>query len=499
MAETRVPSVLWNVPQSLDKGKKETARTNIGVNGLIHGNPGAHEFVRTINEDSDGNLSVSCAVPTTADISGLATELSTLQSNIADHTHTVQFNSETPIDLTANNRDAISLNHGHGAITTAGKITENAVSVTAGMSLLIANSNQEIKNSSLTFGTDSTRYLNNKGEWGQPLFYRYSYTTTTETYHSQLSIRERPTSNSGLYLDDKFQGYLVPKEADGWVEGQVLNLYRGDQVAINKPIQWGNPYLTAYNNVESTQYTPTLHAGLHLGDGFGWGLSNTIETPYNGNTFPTNTALIMEGASITMGKIGIADTPNPYEAVSAYYNEKKITNSNYKNMLNGGVRTDVEKYGTSYVSIIWPNGNNQTIICRIPPHHWGIVSLCIHGELRDDATQEYHTATKTLQWGGNIVPEDTYISYTDDSLPYNSTVTRGSLRFNTAGSAWANTTVLLHNSSDEVKAFKMWCDSMTVSGCTYTTAIYKQILLFKTPEEEGAFNSPDETLFPPTN
>ena len=588
MAETRVPSVLWNVSQSLSKGEKETARTNIGVNSLILG-AAQHKFLTAITEDSNGNLSASNAQPVVDDIDGLSQALidassevkkgtgdaissidktndssdghkiytinsvsaytsnpamngtasagsstsyskgdhvhpsDTAKENVSNkitswgtptdtqypsakltkdsidgHKHYVKFNSGSAIEIPVNTSStATSLNHSHGAITTDGKITESAVSIASGDSLLIANSSNAIKKSSLTFGTDATKYLNNKGEWAQPFFYRFSYTTTSETYYSQLSIRESPSTNEGLYLDESRKGFLVPEMGSSWETGQVLSLQHSQ--TTSKPIKWGNPYLTAYNTVESSQYTPTLHAGLHLGDGFGWGLSTTIQTPYNGHTFPTDTALIMEGASITMGKIGIVNAPFPEATLSAYYNERKITNHHYKNMLNGGVRTGVDTFGTSYVSIIGPDDSNQTIICRIPPHHWGIVSLCIHGTLRYTETQEYHTATKTLQWGGNIVPESWSISYNNDADPYDTTVTRGSLHFNSYGSAWANTTVLLHNSSDEVKAFKMWCESMTVTDCTYTTTIYKQILLFKTPEEAGAYNTPDETLFPPTN
>jgi hypothetical protein len=481
MAETRVPSVLWNVSQSLDKEKKETARTNIGINGIIH-NPVAHEFVSAINEDSNGNLSVSGAVPTTADVSGLVDALDALQSNIADHKHTVQFNSETAIDLTANNSSAISLNHSHGAITTDGKIRENAVSVASGMSLLIANSSKEIKNSALTFGTDSTKYLNNKGEWVQPLFYRFSYTTTTETYHSQLSIRERPTSNSGLYLDESFQGYLVPKEADGWVEGQVLYLYRGDQVTIDKPIQWGNPYLTAYNNVESTQYTPTLHAGLHLGDGFGWGLSNTIETPYNGNTFPTNTALIMEGASVTYAKTGIYGGSSAQD-IDDVVNKKKISTYDYVKMLRGADLNSSGHFDSGYISYVSDSSDNQCVVCRIPPHHWALVPMCIHGQSASPISISTTVICK-------VVDENTPINGVVDST----TIAYTGLNYHNSTAGYLCLTALAHNNSDVVKAMKLYIGTVgTGSGAT----VYKQILIFKTPEEEGAFNSPDESLWPP--
>lgn len=482
MAETKVPSVLWNVSQSLDKGKKETARTNIGINGLIHGNPGAHEFVRTIDEDSDGNLSVSGAVPTTADVSGLDTALGTLQSNIDNHKHTVQFNGETPIDLTANNSSAILLNHGHGAITTDGKITENAVSVTAGMSLLIANSNKEIKNSTLTFGTDSTRYLNNKGEWGQPLFHKFTYTTSTVTYYSQLSIRDTPTTNDGLYLDDKFQGYLVPKEADGWVEGQVLYLYRGDQVTINKPIQWGNPYLTAYNTVESTQYTPTLHSGLHLGDGFGWGLSNTIETPYNGNTFPTNTALIMEGASVTYAKTGIYEGPSAQD-IDDVVNKKKISTADYVKMLRGADLNSSGHFDSGYISKISESSGNQCVVCRIPPHHWALVPMCIHGQSQSAISTSTNVVCK-------VADENTTINGVVDST----TIAYTGLNYHNSTAGYLCLTALAHNNSDVVKAMKLYIGTV---GTGSSATVYKQILIFKTPEEEGAFNSPDESLWPP--
>lgn len=480
MAETRVPSVLWNVAQSLDKGEKGTARTNIGINGLIHGNPGAHEFVRTINEDSNGNLSVSGAVPTTTDVSGLDTALDTLQSNIDSHKHTVQFNSETPIDLTTNNSSAISLNHSHGAITTDGKITESAVSVASGMSLLIANSSKEIKNSSLKFGTDSTRYLNNKGEWAQPFFYKYTYPETVVNY-SQLSIQEGRSSNAGLYLDDKFQGYLVPKEATGWKNGQVLSLH--DSQTIDKLIQWGNPYLTAYNTVESSQYTPTLHSGLHLGDGFGWGLSHTTQTKYNGNTFPTDTALIMEGASVTYAKTGIVNGPSA-QYIDDVVNKKKISTADYVNMLRGAGLDSSGHFDTGYISSVSDSTDHQCTVCRIPPHHWALVPMCIHGHQSASSTS---TSTSVIC---KVVDENTTIDVMADST----TIAYTNLIYNNSTAGYLCLTALAHNNSDVVKAMKLYIGPI---GTGSSATVYKQILIFKTPEEEGAFNSPDESLWPP--
>ncbi len=483
MAETRVPSVLWNVSQSLSKAEKGTARTNIGVNGIIH-NSVAHEFVSAITEDSNGNLSVSGAVPTTADISGLDTALSTLQSKIDNHKHKVQFNSETAIDLTTNNSTAISLNHSHGAITTDGKITGNAVSIASGMSLLIANSSKEIKNSSLTFGTDSTKYLNNKGEWAQPFFHRFSYTTTTETYYSQLSVRETPSTNEGLYLDESRQGYLVPEMDTNWVKGQVLSLYRGDQVTINRPIRWGNPYLTAYNTVESNQYTPTLHAGLHLGDGFGWGLSNTIETPYNGNTFPTDTVLIMEGASITMSKIGMYNGgQSSTGALYEVWNKNKISSETYKDMLCGGDHTGHHQYNTSYVSTLGEAGNGQARICRVPPHHWVIASLHMQ-------THYQYSTTTTIPFACKLVDEDTSV----DSSPDSDTCGMGYQVFNSSTISYHNFTTIAHNNSDKIKSLKLAIYEL--SGGTFGSTIYKQFVIFKMPEEDGAFNTPDVDVWP---
>ena len=258
MANTKVPSVLWNVSQDLAKTDKEKARDNIGVTGLVDSAP-EHKFVTGIAENSStGNLSlttgqpnvsdisdlafddatgvsaydassnkaatvssvtkrigdlnksdsattnnfvtsvsesagvitVSRAQPTISNISGLTDRLSGIdtavggvQTNLDNHKHKVQFNSETAIELTTNNSTATSLNHSHGNITTDGKIANN------GSKAVVTDSNGTITTEAMaassSAGTGTT--LNFVSSITQSSTGKVSYETKNVTVDSTYS------------------------------------------------------------------------------------------------------------------------------------------------------------------------------------------------------------------------------------------------------------------------------------------------------------------------
>ena len=66
--------------------------------------------------------------------------------------------------------------HTHGNISNVGAITNNAVTVASGDSLLVgdASANNTIVKSSIAFGTGTTTYLRNDGTWGTPANTTYS-------------------------------------------------------------------------------------------------------------------------------------------------------------------------------------------------------------------------------------------------------------------------------------------------------------------------------------
>ena len=204
---------MWNTEQSLTKSEKEQARTNIGVNGLVHAG-GSHEFITSISENSStGVLSVSGSQPAIADIDGLETSLSGLQTNIDNHTHTVQFNNENAIELTCNNTNAVSLNHAHGSITTDGKITGAGVAIGSNDTLVIVDSSDasKIKKTSIKFdGSTTTEALSKAGTW-------VPFTNYTHPTGSAASKTGVPTGDVALGFGATFKISQITTDATSHV------------------------------------------------------------------------------------------------------------------------------------------------------------------------------------------------------------------------------------------------------------------------------------------
>lgn len=597
MANTKVPSILWNVGQDLTKSNKETARSNIGISGLVAAAT-THQFVTAITENSTtGNLSVSMAQPGTADISGLSTALSDIQDSVSNHKHYVKFNSDTAIELTANNSGSpTSLNHSHGAVTTDGKITESAVSAaSSGVNILVTNSNNLVKKSDLAFdgsstssvlvkkgvfrqlgetditnlsndlsglqtnidnhthyvkfnsenaialttnntsgtavslnhshggittsgtitatsqatdktpangdklvlidtsdtkvkrssvsfdGTTTSAFLTKKGTWGSPIKHTYHSAGTPPVAVTDDISSMTISTYLGEYsvtLDGNTIGNIVPPVTAAH-PGQSLNVS-----LVNGSYGWGNPYFTLYEPGNTSAYRPTPYAGAHLGDGFGY---STVLDRYNQYDVPMSVA-VLESASVTASKIGIVNgSIGEQSPLYGYFNARKITDAAYLNALAGGEYRN-GSYDTSYISSISAtNTPSSTVICRIPPRHWGLVSLCISTELVDDTTP--HTAL--VEFDCKMTTDDHYIDYTIGTL----SVSHGAIVYADSAKGYANPSFIVHNYSDEVKTVKLAVN--TIPGTTYQATVYKQYLIFKTPDEPGAFNQPDQTLYPP--
>jgi len=81
---------------------------------------------------------------------------------LPDKTGTIALDSDIP---TLTSLGAAASIHTHGNITNAGDITTN-VAIASGDRLVINDESQaELNNSSITFGTDTTQYLSNNGTW----------------------------------------------------------------------------------------------------------------------------------------------------------------------------------------------------------------------------------------------------------------------------------------------------------------------------------------------
>jgi hypothetical protein len=452
MAETRVPSVLWNVTQSLSKTEMETARTNIGVNTLIHSG-GTHKFLTKITENSStGVLSVSSAQPVIGDITDLEDTLDGIQDDLDTHVH--------------------------GSILHDGTITDVS-NVTSNDALLIATaSGNAIKKSNIKFGTDETLYLTKKGTWKAPLSYYYinqQYTPTTDS-------RGNLTIGSSYFkyivnLDGTEVGHLVPSFPN--TSSKCVLLYDGS----NSTYDWSsNVGLTLYELPADSNnfYSANSYDGMHLGDGFGSGYEST----YNGHKVPTN-GKIAESLSITMSKIGIQNGPESSSLVG-YYNDKKITNSSYKSMLAGGAKTGTHQYGSSYItSIDATYGEGYATICRIPPYHWGLISLSI----KATATTGYNYTTSS-EFDCKLISDSSSCSVSMDT----SSLNHGIVVYADSSVGYAQTTFLAFNHTTEVKAVKFAIASIPSVQCS--TSIYKQFIIFKTPEDGISFNLPDETVWP---
>lgn len=165
MANTRIPSVLWNVDQTevLSPDNKTQARANIDA-----ASTGAVE---------------------------------TVQTNLNNHKHKVQFNSESPIELTCNNNTATPLNHSHGNITTDGKVTANAAAIGNKDTLLIVDydDNSIVKKTTIEFdGSTTTEALTKAGTWA-------SFNNYTHPDGSAASKTGVPTGDVTLTFGGSFK------------------------------------------------------------------------------------------------------------------------------------------------------------------------------------------------------------------------------------------------------------------------------------------------------
>lgn len=408
MANTRVPSVLWNTTQNLTADEKAAARANIGAAGSALVQKTASEAV-------------------------------------------------TPTDV-----GTLLFNTGNLGVSLDGTAVGNLVSYDS--------------------STDN-QFLAKNGQWASPLVL---VTPNGNLPKSQLKLNAVYHSVS-FAGDQSISGYLAPPTTSETKDGYCLTYHPEEGHYMASSIKWTQPFTTLYQTetVDTStdpvtkSYTPGTTKGIHLGDGLGTGKLST----YNHHAID-NAVTIVEGMSVTYAKVGIYNG-KPDDILAEYHNSKKITDGTYLGMLRGGNPPYTD---TSYVTTFTVQ-DGKGILFRVPPRHFAIASLCIEGNTNGTAI------TKTLSWHGWLANDsDNY----GPRGPGMHSVTRGTLHFNNETTAWANATVLLHNSSDEIKTFSMSSEYDSGNAGTYTTTVYKQVIMFKSPDEPGAFNTPDDTQRPET-
>ena len=266
MASTKVPSVLWNVAQSLDKDDKALARTNIGVNNTLIGSVPEHYFVTGIEADSTGDLSLIPGRPTVSDLSDLAFDDATGVSPYNSSTNKVATVSSVTkrigdLDGNLNNTEP-----GSGKTLTAFSQTDGVVSATFG--------NISITESQISdFGTYSTDSFKTVSDGTNTITASGTTAALNVTGTSPVNV----TANASTNTVTVSVPAATPSSSGAGGSAGLMSAADKEKLDTLSSIASVGTDLMLDNGVISVDTTGTIDAASNSGNNFIMGVGTSIE------------------------------------------------------------------------------------------------------------------------------------------------------------------------------------------------------------------------------
>ena len=172
------------------------------------------------------------------------------------------WNGKTSLTIGTSSTTAAAGNHTHGNITNGGDITTTATIANGDRLIINDESASKVTNSSITFGTNASKYLSNAGTWGDiPTTLPASDVSDwakadTKPSYNFSELTTKPTTISGYGITDAYS----KTEIDGLIAG-VLH-YKGTKATVSA--------LPSSNNTLGDVWHITADGSEYAWDGSTW-------------------------------------------------------------------------------------------------------------------------------------------------------------------------------------------------------------------------------------
>ena len=204
------------------------------------------------------------------------------------------WNGKTSLTIGTSSTTAAAGNHKHGNITNGGDITTTATIANGDRLIINDESASKVTNSSITFGTNASKYLSNAGTWGDiPTTLPASDVSDwakadTKPSYNFSELTTKPTTINGYGITDAYS----KTEIDGLIAG-VLH-YKGTKATVSA--------LPSSNNTLGDVWHITADGSEYAWDGSTWqelGTAVDLSGYMASTNYPDLVAI--EGISATSG------------------------------------------------------------------------------------------------------------------------------------------------------------------------------------------------------
>lgn len=531
----RNSSVLWSVEQMLDYREMQTARRNIGLDleSAYSTSGNSLEFVDSISADANGvitfttkKVTISNAYNSTSSTpisgQGVASALSALSvtSSVNDGNYIKSITQTNgKVSITQSAMDTTPTSNSKNPVTSGGVYSAIA---------LLSDTKNTVGTGVYTYENDYDPaivyipFTVSKSSPHQQSYESYKYSSSSTTYNLLSAYYDPMYAYWGLRVNNKLVALFNTPNASLRKNGQLLTVVddatemiapyvqncgnsstpiyfnngvpttcnpisAGDNVSISTSdnkitiSSYPNTRFDLYTEYDGRWYYNTkVKDSVILGDGFGYKDIGTSGTSYWGSPTITN-CIAIEAPSITYAFTTCNSSSNSsymYEV----WNPHRLGNYDYCELCRNGKYTPGS---TSYIATSTAYSSTNVHICGIPPYHWGLFWFHIKGTTTDGSTLGANTSS---HFQFSINDDDDYESAyvgNDKSLyecnwmwdPFSNE------RTNTMNVCQVS--FMCYNPSNRMKYINFY--NAGPSSVTYT--IYKQMILFKTPEY-GGVNTP---------
>ena len=379
------------------------------------------------------------------------------------------WNGKTSLTIGTSSTTAAAGNHTHGNITNGGDITTTATIANGDRLIINDESASKVTNSSITFGTNDSKYLSNAGTWGDiPTTLPASDVSDwakadTKPSYTASQVGALATSTRGaangvvpLNASSKIDSTYLPSYVDDVLEyngttnfpstGEAGKIYV--DTSTNKTYRWGGSSYTEISQGSIVSVSRSLTSGTKSatitvnGTGYDIYSTNNDDTKNTAGSTDSSSKLFLIGATSQ------AANPQTYSHDTAYVGTNGHLYSGSKEVLVGG--------------------SNAASSVTITPTTTDVYSMTSAGSVTAGTAPSFTRGT----FSAGTLPSLTFAMDTTDTKQLNITFSQGTLPSHAADSFSAGTTpsvVTLPGRSSVIKAWTGY-SAATAAAQTFTGA-----------------------------
>lgn len=429
--------------------------------------PGSPTAARTITlPDKAGTVALTSDIPT---ISYPVTSVNTKTGAVS---------------LTASDVGAAASSHAHGNITSGGDITTTATIASGDRIVINDESASKLTNSSITFGTSTTKYLSNSGTWVDipaipDVSGKVNITETNDGTTTEI-VRDSNINALRLKASDSY--------GEGFVEVSPVGAYISSNlnaaISVNSDViklisdadDLSKPNISVNGTLISLASPSIQLLGLSNGNAYTLAGSATVARTL---TLPNKTGTVALTSDIPTK---VSELTNDTGYITSYTDTKNTagsTNTSSKIYLIGStsqaanpqtyshdtayVGTDGKLYSAS--KVVLTGGSNAASSVSITPSTTAVYSMTSAGSVTAGTAASFTRGT----FSQGTLPTMTWAMDSTDTKKLNITFSQGTLPTHAADSFTANTptAVTLPGRSSAIKAWTGYT-AATAAAQTFT-------------------------------